>query len=194
MKKVLSRKKVKLSVGLLLLICAVIGLTAAVLHIMRQPANGDVIKTNPTELTTPQPSVRTLDSKYFSTQYSGRYQLLPSTNASASLQSWTLVAHQEAGVGIQRKLSIVITKLPDGGVKEDSAYKLYAAHPELYQLSQAVYANDSVFVAKRTDTSYQQNILWPHDGYLLTVSLTSASQTDLADSELQSLLTALRWH
>lgn len=177
----------------MLIVAAIIGLVLFMVNRLNQPANGTIIQTNTTELTTPQPSVRALDSKYFTAQYSGRYRLLPSTEASASLQYWTLVAHQESGGNIQRKLSVIVTRLPKGGVKEDSAYKLYNAHPELYQLTQATYGGEAVFVAKRTDPTFQQTVLWSHGEYLLTVSLTAATETDIANDEFQSLLTSLRW-
>lgn len=193
MNKRINRKKFKTGTVILLVIAVIVGLILFMMNRLNQPANGTIIQANTTELTTPQPSVRTLDSKYFTAQYSGRYQLLPSTEASASLQYWTLVAHQQAGGNIQRKLSIIVAKLPEGGVKEDSAYKLYDAHPELYQLTQVTYSGETVFAAKRSDPTFQQTVLWPHGEYLLTVTLTAATETDTANDEFQSLLTSLRW-
>ena len=189
-----SRKKLKLIVAILV-IAVVIGL--AVLYIMRllnQPANGTVIRTGPTALTTPQPSYRTLDSKYFTARYSGRFGLAASApKTSASLQAWTLVAHQEAGIGESSKISVIVASLPIGGVTEDGTYKLFAAYPELYTISEATYGGDQVVVAKRIKPTYQQTVLWSHNGFLLTVTLSAASETDLVNGELDSLLTSLKW-
>jgi len=88
---------------------------------------------------------------------------------------------------------MIITALPAGGVKDDSAYKLYNANPALYKLSQVSYGPDPVIIAKRSDSGYQQTVLWPHGSYLLTVSMTAGTETPLLDSELQTVLSHLRW-
>ncbi len=194
MSKKTKRQKAKLLAVTVLISALAVGMALIVASFFRQPANGTIISTSPGSLTTPQPSHRALDSKYFSARYSGRFQLLPESKVSASLQNWTLVARQEAGVGQSAKLSLVITPLPSGGVREDSAYKLYEAHPELYTLSESTYGGESVIVSKRSDPTYQQTVLWPHGNYLLTVSLTSGPESELVNNEFGDMLSSLKWN
>ncbi len=168
------------------------GAAIFVVHLIGGPANGTVLQTAPPS--TPKlKSDKILASKYFTTHYPRRYQLLPNQSPSASLQSWTLVGHQGTVDQESSKISMVITTLPAGGAKEDSAYKLFASQPALYKLSTAVYGQGSVIVAKRSDSGYQQTVLWPHGNYLLTVSLTAGTESPLVDSELQTVLSRLQW-
>jgi uncharacterized membrane protein YjjB (DUF3815 family) len=175
-----------------LLACLVVaGALIFVVHLVSGPANGTVLKTMPVQ-STAATGDKILASKYFTTHYPARYSQVP-TGSSASLQSWTLVGHQETAGQESSKISVVITALPAGGVKEDSSYKLYNAYPALYKLSQASYGHDSVIIAKRSDSGYQQTVLWPHGNYLLTISLTSGSESSLIDSEMQTVLSHLQW-
>jgi len=155
------------------------------------PANGTILKARPVQ-STAITADKTLAGKYFTMPYPARYTEIP-TGPSSSLQSWILVGHQLTLDQESSKLSIVITALPAGGVQEDSAYKLYSAYPALYKLSQASYGHDPVVIAKRSDSSYQQTILWPHGNYLLTISLTAGTETAPLDNELQAMLSHLQW-
>lgn len=187
-RRLFRHKKIWAAVG-------VLGLSAGaltfVMHLASGPAYGTVLKTVPVQ-SAAATSDKVLASKYFITRYPARYSQVP-TGPSASLKNWTLVGHQGTIDQESSQISIIITALPTGGVKEDSAYKLYSAYPALYTLSQAAYGHDSVIVAKRSDSSYQQTVLWPHGNYLLTVSLTADTETTLVDKELQTLLSHLQW-
>lgn len=185
----MSRKR--LLVVVLLLAGLLAGALIFVVHLVSGPANGTVLKTMPVQ----SPAAtgdKVLASKYFTTHYPARYSEVP-TGRSASLQSWTLIGHQGTVDQESSKISVVIAALPAGGVKEDSAYKLYSAYPALYKLSQASYGHDSVIIAKRSDSGYQQTVLWPHGNYLLTVSLTAGTEMALVNSELQTVLSHLQW-
>lgn len=184
-------RKTLLIVGLMIVLLA--GAAIFVVHLVSGPANGTVLKTRPVQSASSAQGDKILASKYFTTHYPRRYQLLPNQSPSASLQSWTLVGHQGTVDQESSKISVVITALPAGGVKEDSAYKLYNAYPALYKLSQASYGHDSVIIAKRSDSGYQQTVLWPHGKYLLTVSLTAGTEMALVDSEMQTVLSHLQW-
>lgn len=187
-KRLFTHKKILAAVVVAMLLAGVI---ISVVHLASGPANGTVLKTKPVQ-SAAAPADKVLTSRYFTTHYPARYSEIP-TGPSASLQSWTLVGHQGAVDQESSKISVIITALPAGGVKEDSAYKLYNAYPSLYELSQTSYGQDSAIIAKRSDSGYQQTVLWPHGNYLLTVSLTAGTEMPLVDSELQTLLSQLRW-
>lgn len=188
-KKPHRKRKVLIITTALLIVLA--GGVVWVIHLVRGPANGTVIQLVNQPI---QKLDKTLSSKYFTAQYPGRYEAAQTQQiASASLKSWTLISHQEPGVGEGAKLSIIVTTLPADGVKGDSAYSLYNAHPELYSLKPVTYGTDKGYDAKRTDTSYQRTILWPHKTYLLTVTVTASNESDLVNNELLSFVKSVTW-
>lgn len=188
LKRLSRHKKILATVVMVILLVTAIIFIA---RLVSGPANGTVLKTAPVQ-SAGSTSDKILASKYFTTRYPARYSIVP-TGSSASLQAWTLIGHQATIDQESSKISVIITTLPAGGVKEDSAYKLYDAYPALYKLSQTSFGGDSAIIAERADSGYQQTVLWPHGNYLLTVSLTAGTETAVVDNELQSLLNHLRW-
>jgi hypothetical protein len=188
-KKPHRKRKILIISAIVLLVVA--GGTFFIIHLVKGPANGTVIDLISQPI---QKSDQILSSKYFSAQYPGRYGIAQTQQiASSSLKSWTLVAHQEPGVGEGAQLSITVTNLPADGVKGDSAYSLYNAFPDKYTLKPATYGKDKGYDAKRKDTPYQRTILWPHKTYLLTISLTASNESDLVNNELQSFVKSVTW-
>jgi len=175
------------------ILAIIAGAAVYAVYYISQPAVGNVAVTKTSDPSLKPASYKTLDSPYIKTQYPDRYEV-QKQNASASLDAWILVAHQKSSVLEASQISIIVTTLPAGGVKEDSAYKLFEAHPELYTLKQTTYSEGLAYTAKRTSPTYQQTVLLPHGKYLLTVGLMAGRETDLLDSELQGLFTSLSWH
>jgi hypothetical protein len=154
--------------------------------VLKTPANGPKTARTPAD--------KTINSKYFVTKYPGRYRLRTVPfGQSASLAAWQLTAPQEPGVGQSTTISIVIENLSAGGVQQSSTYKLFTSRPGIYKLSSGTYDNEPVIIAKQTEPTFQQTILWPHGSTLLSVSLTAGSETDVTGQEIQTVLQNLRW-
>lgn len=139
------------------------------------------------------PGLKTLHTPYFSLEYSDKYTYQTNQSPSASIDSWILLAKQALGLGLASKIAISLTNAPVGGVKEDSAYKLFASRPELYTISDATYRGETVVVGKRTTPTYEQTVLWPHGQYLLTISLTSGGDLETVIAEQEALLNSVAW-
>ena len=136
---------------------------------------------------------KTLERDNFTLKYPGRYELQISKNSYASLSSWILITHQALGFGQASKISISIANLNSGGIKEESAYKQAEAFPENYGISNETYSGEQVTILERSDPSYEKTILWPHNGLILTISLTSAEKTDSYIQELGAILQSVDW-
>jgi len=165
---------------------------AYVLANFNQPVEGTIIQTaGSTGNSTPKDKY--LTTTYYSTLYPARYKLSPKPTNSASIDAVVLIAHQQSGAGVGSKITLTIVPMPEGGVTEDSSYKLSAGRPDLYALTEDQYGSDNVQIATRSDPSYERVILWPHGSYLLTITLTAGAQTQFIDNELQTVLTNLQW-
>jgi hypothetical protein len=172
----------------------VVGAAFLVLQKINGPVNGTVLNKTNGEEAADTPDDEVLASSYFITRYAGNYRLkaIP-RDQSASLAAWQLLAKQSPGGGQATKITIVVDNLPPGGAKASSAYQLFASRPEVYELSQAKYNHEPVIVAKQSEPTYQQTVLWPHQSYLLSVTLTAGQETELTDQEIGIILTKLQW-
>lgn len=176
-----------------ILLALLVGILALGLRALNNPAVGTVNENLNQSETTKPVVLKDFDTVYFSTKYSGRYSLQKNNNQSASLDSWVLVAHQAIGVGPSGIMSVTIAKLPTGGVKENSAYKLFEAFPDVYDVANETHASQTVVVAERTKDNYEHTALWSRGVYLLTVSVTSNQKNDLLVQEFNTFLDNLIW-
>jgi hypothetical protein len=187
-------KKIKILLIVLAVVAAMVGMAAYAVHSLNKPAMGTIKQAEPTDLQANQVTTKKLSSGYLSASYPNRYGINElSAATSASLHAWMLVAHQASIYEQAAQISIIITNLPVGGVKQDSAYSLYSSRPEIYKLSKATYNNDPVYVSKRSDQTYQKSILWPHKNFLLTITLTTSNETDAINHELDTILKSVKW-
>ncbi len=193
LKRMFLRKKIIITIIILIL-----GLSAGLYGIqaLNKPAEG-VVNQDFNQPIAPykQPSeiLKEFKSTYFTSKYPSRYELQVNQNKSASLESWIVIAHQAIGQGPSSKIGISVTNLPNGGVKEDSAYKQFEAFKEIYTLTKETHNGKAVVVAERTDPNYEHTILWENSAYLLTASLTSGQKNSQLVSELNVILDNLMW-
>lgn len=165
-----------------------------IIHLLNKPAVG-VIKqgSDSSDEVVAEVAPKTLESEYFRLTYPGRYKLQESSNSSESSDTWILIAHQAFGLGQASKIAIFVTNEAPGGIDEESAYKHAEAFPEFYGISSSVYANESVTVLQRTNPSFEKTHLWPHNGLVLTISLTSAERTEKLTAEIEEILRSVTW-
>ncbi len=94
-------------------------------------------------------------------------------------------------------ISISLQKLPDGGLSEDSSYRL-RQQADRYVLSSQAVSGETVQIANDKQTAAVA-AFWAHRAYLATISISSGlsnpSGDDNADevAALQPLLTAWQW-
>lgn len=188
-----AHKKLRNFIIVMLLVGALAGGALYGIHILRGPATGTVIQTSTPDIVKSPDGVITSD--FLTAHYPGRYAPVQTQNqgASASLQAWTLYAHQVEGIGQSATIALVITNLPAGGVKSDSAYNLFSVRTDIYKLTTSTYKSEPVYIAKRHDPTYQYTVLWPHKKLLLTATLTAGGESDLVNNELNALLTSVEW-
>lgn len=193
-KKPKSRKK-KLIIWAVVLI-VLTSLVAYAAYLLNRPAEGVVSKgtiSNVTEVA--DATIETLENDFFTLQYPGEYDLLEAEQSkSASIVSRTLLDRGAMGLGLISKISISIDSLDSKGITEDSAYKHAEAFPEFYNITETTYTGESTKVLERSNPSYERTILWPHNGYILTVSLTAPEKTDDLVEQLDTIMQSVAWH
>ena len=133
-------------------------------------------------------------NKFFTTKYPGRYNIQSSNKNSASLDASLLIARQELGVGPAGIVSITVTNLPTGGVKEDGTYKQFEVFKDKYTLKEQIYGTEKVYIADRIQDNFEHTALWQHGNYLLAVAMTSGQKNDLLLSEFETMLSNLKWN
>ncbi len=184
----------KLNKKKIVIFSAVVTVVAAIsysVHSLNTPATGTVSQNSPAEEKTPEK--KTISGKYIDFQYPARFAEASNANQTASLEYWILVSRLSQGAGQTGQISVIITNLPEGGVKEDSSYKNVHAFTDKYKLNDTTYNNEPVSVATRTDPSYERTALWPHKKLLLTATVTSSTQNDQLDKEFNDLLSSVQW-
>lgn len=190
-----KRKKRFVKPLLLLGIC--VFLIASLLMMFKSlngPAEGTVSVSTIQDDTANEVPLKPLIGTFYSTKYPGRYELQSSSKNSASLEAWLLVARQAIGIGPSGVISMTVATLPPGGVKEDGAYKQFEAFKNLYTLTTRNYSGEEVIVADRTETNFEHTVLWPHNEYLLTMSMTSPVKNDVLLAEFETILSSLVWN
>ena len=175
------------------MVLAGLAVAVAVLAIvsLNKPALGTVTQIAPAEEKIPEK--KTITGKNISFQYPARYSESSNQNQSASLEYWILVTRIGQGTGPTGQVSVIITNLPEGGVKEDSSYKNVHAFTDKYKLSDATYNNEPVILAKRVDPTYERVALWSHKKLLLTATMSSSADSEQLNNEFDELLRSVVW-
>lgn len=93
---------------------------------------------------------------------------------------------------------IAVKAMPEGGLSEDSSYRLRSQQTTRYKLSSQTLAGESVQIANDSQAAAVV-AFWPHSGYLATISVTSGISDPGADDNadqvaaLRTLLAAWQW-
>lgn len=165
--------------------------TALAIRALNTPAVGTVTQVMPA--TEKAPDNKTATGKYILFKYPARYSEASNKNQSASLEYWILVTRFGQGTGQTGQISLNITNLPEGGVKEDSSYKNIHAFSDKYKLTDKSINNEPVIIATRMDPSYERTALWPHKKLLLTATLTSSVDDVQLNKEFDELLNSVQF-
>jgi hypothetical protein len=172
-------------------------------RILSSPAEGHqeavdqkLIPAQPT--TAPAPAASTLNNQYFTLRLPVGYSLQASSTTTPGLlfNQTILKASNEGSLIINVGLSTL-----DGGLSENSSYRLRAENPQTYGLSSQLIGGSTVTISTRLDGSDGEVVaFWPHGNYLATVSVTDGTGDtpggDTAGDQtvLMSLLKGWQWH
>jgi len=186
--------KRKLFIGLASAVILII-MVGFVWHTLNAPNYGDIAKISPeTTSTTKLPEYTTLTTNFYTLNYSERYQQAASNIPPAGVLDQKILAYQLGGQPGQSKIEILVKAAPDGGVTLDSSYDYYLKHPEQFKLSNKYYHGEAVDIARSTKSvSPETTAIWLHDGYLMTIKITTADTQQDIDSELKDVLSSVQW-
>jgi len=177
----------------LVIILVIVGAMLLLIRSLNSPAEGVVGVTSQKNANEPPPSPKKLSGKYIAFKYPNRYEQIAKNSTSASLEHWTLYGRQALGPGPSAQISVIVTTLPNGGVKEDSAYKLYAAFPDKYKLTETTQDNEKVIIGTANGAEYIRTALWEHKNLLLTVAFSSNQENEQLVTEMNALLASVDW-
>ncbi len=147
---------------------------------------------------TSQAPASDLDNSYFSLALPAGFVPQSSQSPSAGLlYSQTII---KPGAGGSLIISIGISNLPAGGLKESSSYRLRAQQTQTYKLTEQTINGANVTVAARNDGAGGEVVAFlPHGSYLATIGITSGVQAvgggDTAGNQavLSQLLQLWQW-
>jgi len=185
-------KSKKVLIPLILIVVTGSGI-AFLIKSMNSPAEGTVGVTSQSNSVEPPATPKKLGGKYVAFEYPSRYERIAKNNPSASLEHWTLYGRQALGPGPSAQISVIVAKMPAGGVKEDGAYKLYAAFPDKYKLTKMTQDNEEVIIGTANGEEYIRTALWGHKDYLLTVAISSNQENEQLVTEMNALLESVEW-
>ena len=177
-----------------LLFMVFIGVIVYVRQLMNSPSTGEVMLNTSEPVTknqTTEPKV--FKNQFFTTTYPARYELNSNKNASSSLASWLLIAHQSIGGLVSSKIAVMVDVLPSGGIAETSAMHNFTAHPELYTIKKVVIGGEQATIAEETKNGYERTLLWPHSAHLLTISMSAGQKNDGLVEEFDVITNNMLW-
>ncbi|MBX4201412.1 hypothetical protein KW803_00750 [Candidatus Saccharibacteria bacterium] len=140
------------------------------------------------------PEFTTLTTGFYSFNYSQRYNQIPTDIAPAGILDQKILAYKLGGQPGQSKIEAIIKAAPYGGITLDSTYDYYLKHGAQYKMSNRLYGGEIVDIAKSKKGQPPETIaLWLHNGFLLTVKLTTADVQQKIDGELNDVLSSVQW-
>ncbi len=169
----------------------VAGSTAWGVHELTAPAHGRPTKTGGALRPHPtlKPAVLPPDSvqnNYFRLALPAGYRQQANNQATPGvLYSQTLIKSAAFGSLI---INIAVKSLSDGGLGEDSSYRLRLQQASRYHLGSQTIGTDQVQIA---DDSQAAAVVafWPHGAYLATISVTSGISDPSTNGNTEQLVT-----
>lgn len=140
--------------------------------------NGQIVNNAAEQLAldVPNTTTETIETPYYSLEYSSEFKLQKDPVRSPELLDLqVLLSHSEKNSPGSIRASLGIEKLPDGGVKEMSPYKLAEAYPDKYAIDQKTFNGVVSYVLTKYDDGSVKIVLLPHNNVVLIMAL--ASQT-----------------
>ena len=132
-------------------------------------------------------SQKQYDGKYIQFTYQGMYDLQQKTAKDNDLE----VVLLNAFVSYHKQLAVAVQKL-DGGLQNNSAYRLRQSQPENYSLETKTAGNVTVHFWYRTDGS-EVTVQIPHRGMVAVLSFTATSGFDAMRQEANDVVESLIW-
>lgn len=162
-------------------------------NFMNRPSTGTIIK--PSLSDSPRveadAETNTITGKHFSLVYDAGLDTVSNISAGdkTALEVYRVARSDVSG---RRTFVVTIKSLPDGGMSEESSYKLRHISPGTYSESTAEYGGQSFVVFEKSDKS-ELTAFSSHNGKLAMLSYTlEAPDGDLA-KEAGELLNSFKW-
>jgi len=163
-------------------------------HSLGTPNHGDIAVVAPdTGPHTALPEYTTLNTSYYSLDYSQRYSQLPTNVPLPGLVDQEILIHKLFGSG-QSKIEVDIKAAPDGGITLDSTYDYYAKHQTQFKLGSKYYHGEAIDTARSLPGAAPEAAgLWLHGSWLMIVKITTPDTHQNIDQELKDLLSSVQW-
>lgn len=186
------RKKWIVLIIIVLILGALAGAGYMVARNLTGPAVGTIVQSVPDKGDQTKPELAQFDGKIFSFIHPLSYIEQPTKANPGDIEDHAFLS----AAMTSQYLTIVIIPLPTGNLSDNPSYTMRAQNPDKYQRKLVTVGNDQITVFTANDgQQLQQTAFWPHQGKLLTMSLTGvATDVPTAQSEFLSMVESLTWH
>lgn len=188
-KRLSGRKKVLL---VLVVFLALLGGSGyALSQTLTGPAIGTVVTNLPAVTKPTEVELEQFDGTLFSFVHPMSYIEQANKPNPNNLEARTFISSGMA----TRIVTIVVTKFQSGRLEDDPSYLMRSQETTKYKMRSLVIKNEKVVVFNSTDPQqYQQAAFWPHQGKLLTFTMTGvASDPEGMNKEYQYMLESISW-
>lgn len=189
------RKKLLAAIFVLMFLSVV---TIKAIQAMNSPSKGKIIDVPPPAETAEEmakKSINTLDTRYFTMLYPGRYRLTENQPKSPGLiDYWTLTALSDAD-SPSAQVGITIKNMTGASIEDESAYQSYSLNKDKYIKESVSYGNIQAIVFTRQNQPGSQQIAFIAKSHtVVTIALTSSFSTgQTLKNEFSYMLESFAW-
>lgn len=136
------------------------------------------------------PNYTTLSTNYYSLNYPENYsQAGADISPAGVLDQKTLVSPDG-----QTKAVISINAAPYGGITLDSGYQNLVKQSDRYKFTNQYYHGEAIVIASGTKPPSESAALWLHNGFILTIKLSSATASQATlEQQLKDMLASVQF-
>jgi lipopolysaccharide export LptBFGC system permease protein LptF len=175
---------------------AVVGaLIGLVIVVFMKFVNGPVSATATTTLAevkataAPKPTTNQLAGLYFDMVYPGIFdQVGRLQNDTHSLEQYNISSKKD----YRRTMAVSVRDLEANLLDNDSSYKFRKINPKDYKEHTDKLGGEPVAVMAKLDNT-EVTLFWPHQGKILTISITSSNPNDVLADFMTAVEPTLRW-
>lgn len=161
---------------------------------MNRPANGNITKPSLSDEPIAQDTTgnNVITTKYFNLTYDGKLDTVSNITSDddSALEVYRIARSDVEG---RRIFVVTIKNLPEGGVSEESSYKLRSINPDEYSETTKNVGDNSYIIMKKLDNTEITAFSVNNDKMAMLAYTIDAPQADI-DDEADKLLYAFSWN
>ncbi|HXH27163.1 MAG TPA: hypothetical protein VNG90_04670 [Candidatus Acidoferrum sp.] len=194
----MSKKRIKLIVFLAIILLVAIIFIFVILPRLTGPSQGSVLNPSVVEDAKSKQlafdfTPKTITGVYVSFTVPSSMQVTPNSKMIGPVIETHNFAYRDVETW---NLAITVLSVPSGNLKDDSSYSYRKQHPDVYQESHTIIANQPVTImADKTSGGFKQVAFLVHGGRVADISLygDDASGVDKLKTTLMMVITSWQW-